>query len=337
MSITLVPPTPPQPPVAKKKRTRAFKIPLLTEMSPEAQRAYVEQAHDEILAARLPTHSELTVKKALLLLPQLKLAEPLHGSGPLWPTALESELQIMGVQLAPPRLRQIDASIAREEAGFTVTNEKHDQTLDAGPFDLPPMYVVGSVTAQPIGYATHLPKTTQPEFLAAQRPIRKYFDVVPKGWGLPLYHDQFKHLIDMTEVLERHDPWEAEQERRRAERKAAKAAVAQLAEDAPNAALAKAFQLILNASMPASLSSVREAIRRAQHVPPPETATVAERMLARRIRFESEKSLYNAGILVVADVAPGGEVVDPERLLRLSGLRVLAGMEEELLGLKLPV
>lgn len=342
MAITLVQTKPPAKvaPAKKKSRNRAFKIPLLSEMSPAQQRAYVEEAHDAILATRLVHRPELTVKEALLLLPQLKLTEQSPSyerkAGQIWSGTLESDLQVLGVQLSIPRSRLVEGVRARAEAGYDVSKDENLEALREGPFAVPPMYVVG-VTAQPIGYATNLEKTSRPEYRAAQKPIRHYFDVVPAlGWGLPLYHDEFKHLIDMAEVLERHLPVEALEERHRAERRAAKVSVEQLAEDAPNAALAKAFQLILSASIQPRFT-VRQAIRIAQHAPHQETATVEERMRVRRLRFEYETMLYNSGILVAADGAQGGEIVDPGKLLRLYELRVLAGMEEQLLGLRLPV
>lgn len=340
MTIRLVPPVAapaPKPKIktTRKPRTRAFKYPLLTEMSPDEQRAYVEHAHDAILAARLPTYPDLTVKEALLLYPQLKLAERAEGyqhtPGALWSGWLERDLEVLGVQLSPPRDRLLAPLEAAVLAGYEVDDSEFGLAMRAGRFDLPAMHVIG-VTERPIGYAVCPDKPSNSAQRASQKPILHFYDVVPLQWGLPLYHEPYKHLIDMTEVLERHQPWQALKEREAAEKRATKAAVAQLAEDAPAAALARSFKLIMSARLEFSFT-VREAIRSAQHTAEEDSRPFDKRMVAWQVRTHYATALAKAGILMRQDGS--ADVVAPDKLVQVPELRVLSDIAEQLQGLRL--
>lgn len=341
MSLRLVE-SPASEPVENPKRTRAYKLPLLTEMSPEEQRDYVVEAHDAILAARLPHHPELTVKDALLKLPQLILTQkepPGYGATEPWRGALESDLRILGVQLAAPSSRQTRDLLAQAEAtGIVPSREEQDRAIFAKRSDLAPLQVVAGETATPIGYATYQERGVKSELKAAQKPIKHYFDVVPYKIGLPLYHEQYKNLIDMAEVLDNYWPSQANEERARQERRESTKAIARVAADAPDAALARAHHAILNCAIGRG-ETVRDALRLAQRTEADDAAESLDerREVSRRLRTYAA-ILEDYGIWLTPDGVHAGEVHDPAKLLRRGAeLRVLKPLEAELSGLKLSI
>lgn len=318
VALALVNTAPPVPAPKSKRKPRSFMIPLLTEMTPEEQQAFVLEAHDAILALQLPK-AQMTVKEALLTLAS-GVDRP-YRTPAYW---IEHDLRMLRVQVAPQvHLHQcttIDEYTSKNRALYS-----------------PQGLAVAGESAKPIGYVIGYAED-YPSAKALAKPLKKYYDVLAScngfvGIGFPLYHTSYRHLVDVACVLENYRPWLAEGERDRRAAKVAREQVEELSAESPEAVARRAHKAILERPLGRELS-VRQALvlARTPVAPAGEDESIHDYIQRFREQQIYQFILSDCGIQALPEGAPcAGIVVHPGKLTS-KGLqqyrKMLGGTEE---------
>ena len=212
------------PPPAPAKAGPKFKIPLLTEMSPAEQRAFILEAHDAVLAHPLtlpdwtPSDVGMTVEEGLKVMLRNKLNPPDRNDREAFRAA--SALEYLGIELTPSRSRKLAELPSAFEGIVAGEEEKYTPLFDEAWRTVPntvtgPRAVVGE-SATPIGYITRNLNGWFKAAKSARKPLIRYYDLFHE-LGFPLYSKTYRHLIDVAEVLAHYKPWHALDERNRYE------------------------------------------------------------------------------------------------------------------------
>lgn len=293
---------------------KPFNIPVLTELSPAGQKVHIYAAHDAILAFVVPSLGQ-TVKEALLRMAQLKASPALDKD--YESSSIEKALKPLCVQLAKPRRRKAEERIAQvqqlmdagydSEAAHQALTQVRDPVWDGRPNELEGLHTMVGEGPTPIGYVSQFPRNLTRAEQAMMKPLFPYLDCYHR-LGFPLYHDSYKHLIDVPEVLGYALPNFAYEEREARELKVNKAKVAQVAGDSPEAATRRAHAAILATQLGTHDSlQIREAL-----------------LTARAAKTAKDIALWHKILEAVGiEVQPDDKdcaaiVVNPRRLVRMN-------------------
>lgn len=294
-----------------------FKIPLLTEMSPAEQRAFILEAHDAVLAHPLtlpdwtPSEVGMTVEEGLKVMLRNKLNPPDPHDKEAF--RVEQALSYLGIELTPSRTRKLAELPRGEDVIDEELEVEYKQRYDAALFTVPntvsgPRAIVGE-SATPIGYITRGLNSWFKAAKIAQKPLLKYYDLF-HSLGFPLYSKSYRHLIDFNEVLANYKPYLAEAERDKHALKLKRATVRQLEDEAPEIVRLRAHNLILGSKLD-SRTTIRDALVKAR--------TDEDASERRMWRFR----LQEAGIEVQYDEAScAGVVVHPDKLVHRNRLEL---------------
>lgn len=294
-----------------------FKIPLLTEMTPAAQRAYIYEAHDAVLAHQLtlpdwsPQDVGMTVEEGLRVMLQNAVNPPTRHDHEVH--RVKEALRYLGIELTPSRTRKL--AELPSAADDSVSDEEYRERYIAALHTVPnavtgPRAIVGE-SASPLGYITRGLSGRYKGPKAAQKPLLQYYDLF-HSLGFPLYSKSYRHLIDFNEVLANYKPWLAEAERGKHALKLKRATVRQLEEEAPEIVRLRAHNLILNTRVRHhGQTTIREALVLAR--------TEVDTMERHAWWF----SLREAGIELQPDgAACAGVVVHPANLINRNRLEL---------------
>lgn len=248
-----------------------FKIPLLTEMTPAEQRAFILEAHDAVLAHRLTLPDRatpdvgMTVEEGLRVMLKNKLNPPdPHDREPF---RVADALSYLGIELTPSRTRKLAELPHYDDVIGDEMEEEYMQRYNAALATVPntvtgPRAIVGE-SATPLGYITRGLTGRHKGSKAAQKPLIQYYDLF-HSLGFPLYSKSYRHLIDVSEVLANYNPWLAEAERDKHALKQKRALVKQLEKEAPEIVRLRAHNLILNSRVSHhGQATIREALMKA--------------------------------------------------------------------------
>ncbi len=292
-----------------------YKIPLLTEMSPAEQRAFILEAHDAVLAHPLtlpdwtPSDVGMTVEEGLKVLLRSKLSPPDPHDDEAF--RVEQALKYLGIELTPSRTRKLAELPSPTDDNFDA--EEYSKLHAAALYTVPNVVsgprAIDGESATPLGYITRGLNSWYKAAKTARKPLLKYYDLFDLR-GFPLYSKSYRHLIDFNEVLANYKPYLAEAERDKHALKVKRATVRQLEEEAPEVVHLRAHNLILGSKLD-SRTTIRDALVKAR--------TDEDASERRMWRFR----LQDVGIEVQYDVATcAGVVVHPDKLVSRNRLEL---------------